>query len=180
MSEEDNIHDNGDLSGTEEEVTSTEPEIELIEKSELKPEPEVEIISSVTEEGGIGEVTTEEAVREAAEQIQSHEIEEPIPVLTKPKKQTTNTTITKIQWSLDDASKHIKSQSTQINKVNQNLQSLQKQMKSGQLEILNQIRSQVNQIQRQVFQVQKRIQKRSTNKLKSSKKVVGRKKKSKK
>ena len=54
-------------------------------------------------------------------------------------------------------------QTTQINKLNQDLQSLQKQMGVGQrqTEIVNEIRSQLNQIQKQVSQVHKNIQKRS-------------------
>ena len=66
MSEEENIHDNPDLSSSEEEVTSTEPETEPVAGPELEPEPEVEIISSVTEKRGIEEGATEEAMRERA------------------------------------------------------------------------------------------------------------------
>ena len=49
MSEEENSHDNPDLSNSEEEVTSTEPETGPVAAPKLEPEPEVEIISSVTE-----------------------------------------------------------------------------------------------------------------------------------
>ena len=124
--EEESIHDNADLSNSEEEEAPTEPEIEPVVAPELEPEPEVEIISSVTEES---------RVEEAAK--------------IKPKKQT-KSTIMKIQKSLADTSKQIEKQTSQFNKINQNLQSLQKQFKSGQKqsEILIQMRSQINQIQR--------------------------------
>ena len=50
----------------------------------------------------------------------------------------------KINRSLADASKQIERQTTQINKLNQDLQSLQKQMSVGQrqTEIVKEIRSQ--------------------------------------
>ena len=50
----------------------------------------------------------------------------------------------KINRSLADASKQIERQTTQINKLNQDLQSLQKQVGVGQrqTEIVNEIRSQ--------------------------------------
>jgi predicted RNase H-like nuclease (RuvC/YqgF family) len=135
--EEESIHDNADLSNSEEEEAPTEPEIEPI-APELKPEPEVEIISSVTEESG-----AEEAAK------------------IKPKKQT-KSTIMKIQRSLVDTSKQIEKQTAQFNKINQNLQSLQKQFKLGQKqsEILIQMHSQINKIQRQISQIQKRIKRR--------------------
>jgi hypothetical protein len=135
--EEESIHDNADLSNSEEEEAPTEPEIEPV-APELEPESEVEIISSVTEESGV-----EEAAK------------------ITPKKQT-KSTIMKIQRSLVDTSKQIEKQTAQFNKINQNLQSLQKQFKLGQKqsEILIQMRSQINQIQRQVSQVQKSIKTR--------------------
>ena len=135
--EEESIHDNADLSNSEEEEAPTEPEIEPI-APELEPEPEVEIISSVSEESG-----AEEAAK------------------ITPKKQT-KSTIMKIQRSLADTSKQIEKQAAQFNKINQNLHSLQKEFKLGQKqsEILIQMRSQINQIQRQIFQVQKNIKKR--------------------
>ena len=135
--EEESIHDNADLSNSEEEEVPTEPEIEPI-APELEPEPEVEIISSVSEESG-----AEEAAK------------------ITPKKQT-KSTIMKIQRSLVDTSKQIEKQTAQFNKINQNLQSLQKEFKLGQKqsEILIQMRSQINQIQRQLSQVQKNIKKR--------------------
>ena len=135
--EEESIHDNADLSNSEEEEAPTEPEIEPL-APELEPEPEVEIISSVTEESG-----AEEAAK------------------ITPKKQT-KSTIMKIQRSLVDTSKQIEKQTAQFNKINQNLQSLQKQFKLGQKqsEILIQMRSQINQIQRQISQVQKSIKRR--------------------
>jgi small-conductance mechanosensitive channel len=135
--EEESIHDNADLSNSEEEEAPTEPEIEPI-APELEPEPEVEIISSVSEESG-----AEEAAK------------------ITPKKQT-KSTIMKIQRALADTSKQIEKQTAQFNKINQNLQSLQKEFKLGQKqsEILIQMRSQINQIQRQISQVQKSIKKR--------------------
>ena len=135
--EDESIHDNADLSNSEEEEAPTEPEIEPI-APELEPEPEVEIISSVTEESG-----AEEAAK------------------ITPKKQT-KSTIMKIQRSLVDTSKQIEKQTAQFNNINQNLQSLQKQFKLGQKqsEVLIQMRSQINQIQRQISQVQKSIKRR--------------------
>ncbi len=135
--EEESIHDNADLSNSEEEEAPTEPEIEPV-APELEPEPEVEIISSVTEESG-----AEEAAK------------------ITPKKQT-KSTIMKIQRALADTSKQIEKQTAQFNKINQNLQSLQKEFKLGQKqsEILIQMRSQINQIQRQISQVQKSIKRR--------------------
>jgi predicted RNase H-like nuclease (RuvC/YqgF family) len=166
MSEE----ENADLSNSEDEVTSTEPETEPIAAPELEPEREVEIISSVTEKRGVEEAATDEAMRE---QIDTSDVEQPQLISqTKPKKQTTKT-IMKIERSLADASKQIEKRTTQISKINQNLQSLQNQMKveERQTEIVNQIRSQVNQIQKRVSQVQKSIQKRSyANPQNSSKK----------
>ncbi len=136
--EEDSIHDNADLSNSEDEEASAEPETKPVVAPELEPEPEVEIISSVTEERGV-----EEAAK------------------ITPKKQT-KSTIMKIQSSLADTSKQIERQTAPINKINQNLQSLQKQFKLGQKqsEILIQMRSQINQIQRQISQVQKSIKRR--------------------
>jgi hypothetical protein len=51
--EEDSIHDNADLSNSEDEEASAEPETKPVVAPELEPEPEVEIISSVTEESGV-------------------------------------------------------------------------------------------------------------------------------
>jgi hypothetical protein len=106
--EEESIHDNADLSNSEEEEISTEPEIQPVVAPELEPEPEGEIILPVTEESGVLEVTK-----------------------IKPKKLTKDT-IMKIQKSLADTSKQIEKQTAQFNKINQNLQSLQKQFKLGQ------------------------------------------------
>jgi hypothetical protein len=55
--EEESIHDNADLSNSEEEEISTEPEIQPVVAPELEPEPEGEIILPVTEESGVLEVT---------------------------------------------------------------------------------------------------------------------------
>ena len=51
-----------------------------------------------------------------------------------------------------DTSNQIVKQRTQINKINQNLQSLQKQIRAGEIQTgtVNQIRSQVNQIQKRI------------------------------
>lgn len=92
--EEEGIHDNADLSNSEEEEAPTEPEIEP-KAPELEPEAEVEIISSVTEESGADEAAK-----------------------IKPKKQT-KSTIMKIQRSLIDTSKQIEKQTAQFNKINQ-------------------------------------------------------------
>ena len=172
MSEEGgSINENADLSNGDEVATPREPEA----VPELVPDPEVEIISSVREEGGIDEAATGEAIREQTEPIGPSTVKQPqLAPQTKPKKQTTKT-IMKIEMSLADASKQIEKQTTQINKINQNLQPIQKQMRVGerQTEIVNQIRSQVNQIQKQVSQVQKSIQKRSSAiSQKSSKKGI--------
>ena len=125
MSEEENIHGNLDLSNSEEEeVTSTEPVTEPVAVPELEPEREVEIISSVTEKTGVEEAATEEAMRE--QQIHPPDVELPqLRPQTKPKKQTTNN-IMKIESSFTDASKQIEKQTSQINKINQNLLPLQK------------------------------------------------------
>jgi hypothetical protein len=167
MSKEENIYDNADLSNNEEELTSTEPETKPETKPmaapELEPGPDGEIISPVTEESGVEEAATGEAMGEQGEQIRLHEVEQlQLRPQTKPKKQTMSTSIMKIQKSLADTSKQIEKRTAQINKINQNLQSLQKQFKLGksQSEIFNQIRSQVNQIQKQISQVQKSIQRR--------------------
>ena len=125
----------------------------------------------VIEESGVAEAATEEALREAGEQIHLPGVEQSQlkpQTKIKPKKQTKNT-IMKIQSSLVDSLKQIEKQTTQINKINQNLQVLQKQMRAEeQAGIINQISSQVNQIQKQISQVYK-IQKRSTSKLQSGK-----------
>ena len=83
MSEEENIHGNPDLSNSEEEnVTSTEPETGPLSAPELEPEPEVEIISSVTEKSGNKEAATEEPVRG---QIHPSDVEQPqLRLQTKP------------------------------------------------------------------------------------------------
>ena len=161
MSEEGgSINENTDLSNGDEVATPREPEA----VPELVPEPEVEIISSVREEGGIDEAATGEAMREQTEPIGTSTVKQPqLAPQTKPKKQTTNN-LMKIESSLADASKQIEKQTIQINKINQNLQPLQKQLRVGekQSEIVNQIRSKVYQIQKQISQAQKIIQKRSS------------------
>ena len=159
MSEEGgSINENTNLSGNEEEVSPTEQEAV----------PELE------EEGtGIVEAATEEAMRGQDEPLEPSTIEQPQSELqVKPKKQSSKT-IMRIQSSLADVSNRIKKQTTQINKINQNLQSLQKQMKAGEKQtgIANQIRSQMNKTQKQISQVYKIAKKRSDSKLQSNKKV---------
>ncbi|HEX2306424.1 MAG TPA: hypothetical protein VHH33_09065 [Nitrososphaeraceae archaeon] len=171
MSEEGgSINENTDLSNYEKEEVSTDPQ------------PSGDIISPVTEEGGIEEAATAEAMREPGESIETSTVEHSKLEQTTPKKQATKTTIMKIQSSLADTSKQIERQSTQINKVNQSLKALQRQMRAGmtQTEIVNQIRSQVNQIQKQISQVHKSIQKRSSGELQLGKSKSSNKKKNKK
>ena len=91
MSEEENIHDNPDLSNSEEEVTSTEPETEPVAGQELEAEPEVEIMSSVTEKSGAEEEAAEEAMRDQVNgSIPPEQIHPPDVV--QPKINTTNKT----------------------------------------------------------------------------------------
>jgi hypothetical protein len=180
-SEENDIHDNVGLSDVEEDVGPKEPATELGTASELQPESEV--VSRITEEGGVDEGATEVAIRKLGEQIPKPKVEQPrSDVQIKPKKQTENTTIAKIQRYIIDASNRLEKQANQINMINKNLQSLQKHMKVGERQtvIINQIRTQINQIQKQVLQVQKNIQKRSIVKSPSTKKMTGNKKKNKK
>ena len=147
---------------------------------ELGVGPSDEPVSPVTEEGGIEEATTEEAMR-PSEPYETATFEQP-QIERKPKKPATKTTITKIQGSLAAATKQIEKQSAQINKINQNLQIVQKQLRAGEKQstVANQIRSQVNQIQKQISQVNKNVQKKSTPKLQLAKKKSGNKKKNKK
>ena len=171
MSEEvGSINENTNLSGNEEELSPTEHEAVPKSASEI----EHEIVSSVTgEETGIVEAATEEAMRGQDEPLEPSTIEQPQSELqVKPKKQSSET-IMRIQSSLADASNRIKKQTTQIKKINQNLQSLQKQMKAGEKQtgIANQICSQINKTQKQISQVYKIAQKRSASKLQSNKKV---------
>ena len=171
MSEEgESINENINLSGNEEEVSPTEQEAVPNSASDS----EHEIVSPVTGEGtGIVEAATEEAMRGQDEPLEPSTIEQRQSELqVKPKKQSSET-IMRIQSSLADASNRIKKQTTQINKINQNLQSLQKQMKAGEKQtgIANQIRSQMNKTQKQISQVYKIAQKRFDSKLQSKKKV---------
>jgi hypothetical protein len=128
----------------------------------------------------------EESLREQDEQLETSTIKQPSPsqleVQVKPKKQKSKATINKIQKSLADTSNQIVKQRAQINKINQNLQSLQKQMKAGERQTgtVSQIRSQVNQIQKRISLLHKSVQKRSTSKLQSGKKISRNKKKNKK
>jgi hypothetical protein len=124
ITEEENIHDSPDLSNSEEDLTSTEPETEPIIVPELEPGHEVEIIASVTEKSRVEEAATEEAMREQGEQICPPDVEQPqLRPQAKPKKQTTKNMM-KIEGSLDDESKQIEKPTTQINTINQNLQPL--------------------------------------------------------
>jgi small-conductance mechanosensitive channel len=125
----------------------------------------------------------EEPLGGQGEQLQTAAIEQPLPsqleVQAKPKKQKSKATINKIQKSLADTSNQIVKQRTQINKINQNLQSLQKQIRAGERQTgtVNQIRYQVNQIQKRISLLHKSVQKRSTSKLQSGKKISRNKKK---
>ena len=118
----------------------------------------------------------EEPLGEQGEQLPSQ-----LEVQAKPKKQKSKATINKIQKSLADTSNQIVKQRTQINKINQNLQSLQKQIRAGERQTgtINQIRSQVNQIQKRISLLHKSVQKGSTSKLQSGKKISRNKKKNK-
>ena len=151
-----------------------------VSEPELGAGPSDEPISPVTEEGGIEEATTEEAMR-PSEPYETATFEQP-QIEKKPKKSATKSTITKIQSSIAAATRQIEKQSAQINKINQNLQIVQKQLRAGEKQsaVANQIRSQVNQIQKQISQVNKNVQKKSTPKLQSAKKKSGNKKKNKK
>jgi uncharacterized phage infection (PIP) family protein YhgE len=170
------------LMSEEEENTNLEglPTENEVSEPELGAGPSDEPISPVTEEGGIEEATTEEAIR-PSEPYETATIEQP-QIDRKPKKPATKTTITKIQSSLAAATRQIEKQSDQINKINQNLQIVQKQLRAGEKQsaVANQIRSQVSQIQKQISQVNKNVQKKSTSKLQSAKKKSGNKKKNKK
>jgi hypothetical protein len=178
MSEEGgNTNENTNLS-SDEVSTPTPTDQKAVTEPELIPEPESEILAPLTEGGvgeGIVEAITEEAIKGQGqgEPLKMSTDEQPqleLETKTKRKKPTTKTPLMKILSSLADASKQIGKQTTQINEINQNLQSLQKQMraKERQAGIINQISFQVNQIQKQISQVYK-IQKRSTSKLQSGK-----------
>ncbi|MDQ3839850.1 MAG: hypothetical protein M3297_11340, partial [Thermoproteota archaeon] len=111
-------------------------------------EYESETVSPVTDEEGEGrdETATEEPLEEESEQLETSAIEQPSPpqleVQAKPKKLKAKAkTVNKIQKTLVDTSNLLVKQKTQINKINQNLQSLQKQMKARdrQAGIVNQL-----------------------------------------
>jgi predicted RNase H-like nuclease (RuvC/YqgF family) len=110
---------------------------------------EPEILAPLTE-GGVGEGIVEAVTEEAMGEQQLRPQKQG-----KPKKQAKNTII-KIQKSLADTSKQIEKQTAKINKINQNLHTLQKQFKSRQKqsEMLIQMCYQMNHIQRQIYQVQ--------------------------
>ena len=174
------IHKYQLMSEEEENINLEGLPTENVSEPELGAGLSDEPISPVTEEGGIEEATTEEAMR-PSEPYETATIEQP-QIERKPKKPATKTTITKIQSSIAAATRQIEKQSAQINKINQNLQIVQKQLRAGEKQpaIANQIRSQVNQIQKQISQVNKNVQKKSTPKLQSTKKKSGNKKKNKK
>lgn len=170
MSEEgESVNENINLSGEEE-----APKV---------PEYVSDTESTVTEEEG---TAIEEPLEEQGEQLERSAIEQPssqVEVQARPTKQKPKVkTVNKIQKSFVDTSNQLVKQGVQIEKINQNLQSLQKQMKGGERQagIINQIRSQIIQIQKQVTQVHKIILKRPVSKLQSDKKVSRSKKKSKK
>jgi hypothetical protein len=165
MSEEENIDDY--LSSREREHT------------EDQNQPGVE--SSVA--GGVYKAVVEgedtDVGRETASKAE--ELQPPTQPRPQLKQQGKRASIRRIQKSIADVSKQMEKQTAQINRVNQFVQTLQKQTKSGQRQsdVLNQIKSQVNQIQRQVTQVQKIVQKKPSTPLvhKSAKKKTAKKKK---
>jgi hypothetical protein len=174
MSEEgESVNENINLSGEEE-----APKVpEYISDRESK------VTEEEGEEGTVG-TTIEEPLEEQGEQLERPVIEQPssqVEVQARPTKQKPKVkTINKIQKSFVDTSNQLMKQRVQIEKINQNLQSLQKQMKGGERQagIINQIRSQIIQIQKQVGQVHKTILKRPVSKLRVGKKVSRSKKKS--
>jgi hypothetical protein len=174
MSEEgESVNENINLSGEEE--TPKVPE--------YKSNTESTVTEEEGEEGTAG-TATEEPLEERGEQLERSAIEQPssVEVQARPTKQKPKVkTINKIQKSLVDTSNQLVKQRVQIEKINQNLQSLQKQMKGGEGHAgrINQIRSQIIQIQKQVTQVHKTILKRPISKLQLGKKVSRSKKKSK-
>src|SRR5215207_4918493 len=130
---------------------------------------------------------TDEPLEEESERSETSAIEQPpqpqLEVQAKPKRQKQRAkTVNTIQKTWADTSNLLVKQTTQINKINQNLQSLQKQMKASERQggIVNQLRSQINMIQRQITQVHKIVQKRPASKIQSGKKVSRNKKKNKK
>jgi hypothetical protein len=172
MSEEgESVNENINLSGEEE-----APKV---------PEYTSDTEPTVTEEGTEG-TTIEEPLEEQGEDLERSTIEQPsshIEVQARPTKQKPKVkAANKIQKSLVDTSNQLVKQRVQIEKINQNLQSLQKQMKGGERQagIINQMRSQIIQIQKQVTQVHRTILKKPVSKLQLGKKVSRSKKKSKK
>jgi methyl-accepting chemotaxis protein len=112
-------------------------------------------------ESPVGGVKAEEGIDTVGE-IVAHPIEK-IYTPPQPKTQSKSASIEKIQKSIADISKEMEKQMSHIDKINQAVQTLQKQTKSGQRQsdVLDQIRSQVYQLQRQVAQVQKVMQRRA-------------------
>jgi hypothetical protein len=148
------IIENTKLSSEEMSTSTPTKQEAAVPEPELVSELESEILAPLTE-GGVGEGIVEAVTEEATGKQQLRPQTQG-----KPKKQTKNT-IMKIQESLADASKQIETQTAKINKINQNLHTLQKQFKLGQKqsEILIQMRSQINQIRGQISKVQKSIKK---------------------
>jgi small-conductance mechanosensitive channel len=149
-------------------------------------EYESETVLPVTEEEGEGreDTATEEPLEEESERSAIEQPSQPqLEVQAKPKRQKQRAkTVNTIQKTWADTSNLLVKQTTQISKINQNLQSLQKQMKACERQggIVNQLRSQINMIQRQITQVHKIVQKRPASKIQSGKKVSRNKKKNKK
>jgi hypothetical protein len=176
MSEErESVNDNINQSSEEEAPGVSEYESETV-------------LPATDEEGEESEDTaTEEPLEEESERSETSAIEQPpqpqLEVQAKPKRQKQRAkTVNTIQKTWADTSNLLVKQTTQINKINQNLQSLQKQMKASERQggIVNQLRSQINMIQRQITQVHKIVQKRPASKIQSGKKVSRNKKKNKK
>ncbi|MDQ3839212.1 MAG: hypothetical protein M3297_08090 [Thermoproteota archaeon] len=167
MSEEENIDDY--LSSRERE------HIEDQNQPNVEPSVAGGVYKAVVE----GEDTDTDEGRETISTAE--ELQPPAQPRPQPKQQGKRASIRRIQKSIADVSKQMEKQTAQINRVNQVVQTLQKQTKSGQKQsdVLNQIKSQVNQIQRQVAQVQKIVQKKPSTPLarKSAKKKTAKKKK---
>ena len=92
---------------------------------------------------------------------EEEEKEEILLATTKKKPKTSKTKPFKVnhEINLTDLSKHLERQSTQINKIIEMLQPVQKQIKSAQRqpELIKQLQSQLKQLQKLVLQIQKGI-----------------------
>jgi hypothetical protein len=121
MSEEgESVNENINLSGEEQ-----APEVSEYESDTGSPVTEEE------GEEGTEETATEEPLEGQSEQLETSTIEQPssqLEVQAKSKKQKPKAkTVNKIQKSLTDTSNQLVKQRTQIDKINQNLQSLRRE-----------------------------------------------------